>query len=113
MGTKDYIIIGLLAGIVCILLLFPRQPASGSEARRIIDSMAYERRMDSLNKLREQQEDYILDLEAQFDSLTLALSRYENRRHRPRPYPSGADSLRSAILREAGILHRKGGAVHP
>jgi hypothetical protein len=107
MVTKDYIIIGLLAGIVLLLLLFPGPGINKSEARRILDSIAYEHKMDSLMHLRHESEEYIDALESQFDSLTLALSRHETRRRHPRPRPVGNDSLRAAILREAGIVHRR------
>lgn len=105
MERKDYIIIALLGVIALGIILMPRIQPEPSDTRRILDSIAYERKMDSLTDLKDALYEELLDLEERYDSLTLALDSYEKRRRRPPSRIADADSLRDAILRAAGILH--------
>ena len=105
MSTKDYIIIGLIMAVMAMIFLIGRPVGVKSEARRILDSIRYEQKMDSLYELMEVHRLGIIALENENDSLTLQLELIKNARRNRRPSRIGStDSLRAAILREAGIV---------
>lgn len=106
MSTKDYIIIGLIMAVMAMIFLIGRPVGVESESRRILDSIRYEQKMDSLYELMEVHRREIVELENENDALTLQLELIKNaRRNRHPPRIGSADSLRAAILREAGIVH--------
>ena len=105
MSTKDYIIIGLIMAVMAMIFLIGRPVGIESESRRILDSIRYEQKMDSLYELMEVHRLGIIALENENDSLTLQLELIKNARRNRRPSRIGStDSLRAAILREAGIV---------
>lgn len=105
MSTKDYIIIGLIMAVMAMIFLIGRPVGVEADTRRILDSIRYEQKMDSLYELMEVHRLGIIALENENDSLTLQLELIKNARRTRRPSRIGsADSLRTAILREAGIV---------